>query len=160
VHASEEVADNGLIKSARIVSGPDELKVEVEPLACRCSRARCAASARPTAEPGPAGSRGTAYNQRNSVDRPAPRSRPVRQSSSKRAVAHACDGLRPARSTLQIRQPTFGSRRSEGRRFTSPAVDDHVCPLAVEAGHGSRLGETPRAGGMGPRGVAASLSPE
>ncbi len=33
VRASEEVADNGLIKSARIVSGPDELRVEVEPLA-------------------------------------------------------------------------------------------------------------------------------
>lgn len=33
VHASEEVAENGLIKSARIVCGPQELEIEVEPLA-------------------------------------------------------------------------------------------------------------------------------
>lgn len=33
VHASEDVADDGLITSARIVSGPDELALDVEPLA-------------------------------------------------------------------------------------------------------------------------------
>ena len=33
VHASEEVADNGLITSARVESGPDELALDIEPLA-------------------------------------------------------------------------------------------------------------------------------
>lgn len=33
VRASEQVADNGLITSARIVSGPEELAVDVEPVA-------------------------------------------------------------------------------------------------------------------------------
>ena len=73
VEATEKLSDDGLIETARIVSEPDGLDVEMEPLGfgraagsrlpmadCRCSRARCVACERTTTGPAPAGSSGIA----------------------------------------------------------------------------------------------------